>query len=75
MNEFLQKIKEQLQGRSYRHLAREVGLSHSWIAGLLKGKNTLTFETCKKLANWAGIEPVRALEMAGLLPARAVGHE
>jgi len=70
MNEFLHCISVRLGNRSYRYLAREVGLSHSWIAGLFNGKNTLTFQTCKKLAQWAEIDSFEAFKLAGLLSDR-----
>jgi transcriptional regulator with XRE-family HTH domain len=75
VNEFLAQIEEKRGDLSYRRLAKQAGLSHGHVANVLRGKAKLSFETVKIMADWAGLNRVKALEMAGLLPAGAVGHE
>jgi len=80
MNQLIQELsaKKQETNMSYRELGRKVGMSVTHVAQVLQGKYPMT----RYFAMQVGISEVlpsvgvrEALEMAGLLPAGAVGHE
>ena len=72
MNERLIAFLEQLMRRRRRlpgQLASDLGVSHSAVSRWLSGKDRPSFESCLKLAAYAGVPLERVLSIVGhLLP-------
>lgn len=71
--QFITWLEEQRGERSIRALARDLGLSHAYVAEILNGKRPLTWGFCATVAERVGVSPVSAFQMAGLLPVEGEG--
>jgi len=80
MNRLIEELtaKKRQMNLSYRKLGKAIGMSGVHVGQVLEGKHPLT----RNFALQVGLSDVlpsvgvrEALEMAGLLPAGAVGHE
>lgn len=67
-NQLIQFLEEKRGGQSIRTLAKELSLSHAYVADVLKGRKRVTWSFAAAVAEKMGIEPLTAFEMAGLLP-------
>ena len=55
------------KGLSGRELARQMGLSVSYVSLVLKGSRPVTFYFAASVAEGFGLDPLEAFRMAGLL--------
>lgn len=61
-------LNEKRGQRSIRALARDLGVSHAYVAHILKGEKPLTWGFCATVAERMGVPAMTVFEMAGLLP-------
>ena len=67
----IQRFLTEILGRKQRlpsQLASDIGVSHATVSRWRSGKDIPSVESCRKLAEYAGIPAERALEIAGYLP-------
>lgn len=70
-NELIKRLNEHRGNNSYRKLAKEIGLSHSFITDIMAGRRPVTWGFAYLVSKPLGLEPDEAFKLAGLLPSVA----
>lgn len=67
-NELIKRLDEYRGNNSRRRLAKEIGLSHSFVTDIMAGRRPVTWGFAYLVSKPLGLEPDEAFKLAGLLP-------
>lgn len=70
-NELIKRLNDHKGNKSYRKLAKEIGLSHSFITDIMAGRRPVTWSFAYLVSKPLGLKPDEAFRLAGLLPSVA----
>lgn len=70
-NKLIKRLDEYRGNNSYRQLAKEIGLSHSFVTDIIAGRRPVTWGFAYLVSKPLGLEPDEAFKLAGLLPSVA----
>jgi transcriptional regulator with XRE-family HTH domain len=62
------------RGWSQRELARQIGVSHSFVSKTLSGERSPSANFCNKIAQALDVAPETVLRLAGILPPASPGQ-
>lgn len=63
----LEQERSKRKIKSYRALSCELKFSHTHITDVVHGRRPVTWDFAATVADWLGIEKIKAFELAGLL--------
>ncbi len=70
-NKLIERLGQHRGNKSYRQLAKEIGLSHSFVTDIMAGRRPVTWGFAYLVSKPLGLEPDDAFRLAGLLPSVA----
>lgn len=70
-NELIERLGQHQGNKSFRQLAKEIGLSHSFVTDIMTGRRPVTWGFAYLVSKPLGLEPDEAFKLAGLLPSVA----